>query len=93
VRINVREELDPLSFYEDTTKMTARTLLIEEIARTPESVAREMLAHLRCLLPEKTPQLPVNDHFDSYWSKLYGCMEGETWNEPVDLPFEKREDW
>jgi hypothetical protein len=73
--------------------MSARTLLIEEIARTPENVAREMLVHLRRLLPEKTPRAPVNDHFENYWSKLYGCMEGETWNEPVELPFEKREVW
>lgn len=57
------------------------------------NVAREMLAHLRRLLPEKTPTVPVNDHFENYWSKLYGCMEGETWNEPMELPFEKREAW
>ena len=74
--------------------MSARTLLIEELARAPEGVARELLNHLRQLMPANgAKSLPGQDHFDSYWSKLYGTFEGAEWNEPVELPFEKREAW
>lgn len=74
--------------------MSARTLLLQELAHVPEGVAREMLAHLRSLVPvEKGEPFAGKDHFDSYWREFYGAFEGEEWEEPKDLPFEKREDW
>jgi hypothetical protein len=73
--------------------MSARTLLIEEIARAPENVAREMLGYLRGLMPGGKPPSSDKDHFEAYWKHLYGSMEGVEWNEPAELPFEKREAW
>lgn len=73
--------------------MSARTLLIEEIARAPESVAREMLGQLRALMPRNTVPAPAKDHFEAYWRQLYGSMEGVEWDEPVELPNETREAW
>ncbi|MDI1312510.1 hypothetical protein [Prosthecobacter sp.] len=73
--------------------MSARTLLIEEIARAPESVAQEILTQLRSLMPRKNEVQPVKDHFESYWKHLYGSLEGAEWNEPVELPYETRETW
>lgn len=73
--------------------MSARTMLIEEVARVPESVAREMLAELRVRMPQKKPASAAKDHFESYWRQLYGSLEGVEWNEPVELPYELREAW
>lgn len=73
--------------------MSARTLLIEEAARAPEGVAREILAQLRALMPPKKPAPAAKDHFESYWSQLYGSLEGVEWNEPAELPYESREAW
>ncbi|WP_395744241.1 hypothetical protein [Prosthecobacter sp.] len=69
-------------------------MLIEELARAPEGVARVLLTHLRQLMPssERTNS-PGQDHFQSYWSQFYGSFEGAEWNEPAELPFEKREAW
>jgi hypothetical protein len=85
--------LDQNAFSQHHHHMSARTLLIEEAARAPESVAREILAQLRALMPRNTPPAPATDHFESYWQHLYGSMEGVEWSEPPELPFEKREAW
>jgi hypothetical protein len=61
--------------------MSARTMLIEELARAPEGVARELLTHLRQLMPANGTQgLAGQDHFESYWSQFYGAFEGAEWN-------------
>lgn len=73
--------------------MSARTQLIEEIARAPESVAREVLTQLRSLMPQKAAAPHSKDHFETYWRQLYGSMEGVEWNEPSELPYETREAW
>ncbi len=74
--------------------MSARTMLIEELARAPEGVARVLLTQLRQMMPANgTANLPGQDHFESYWSQFYGAFEGAEWNEPAELPFEKREAW
>lgn len=66
--------------------MSARTLLIEEIARVPESVARELLGQWRALMPGRKPESPAKDHFEAYWKDLYGSLEGVEWDEPAELP-------
>jgi hypothetical protein len=74
--------------------MSARTMLIEELARAPEAVARELLTQLREMMPvESSKNLAGRDHFESYWSQFYGAFEGAEWREPTELPFEKREAW
>jgi len=74
--------------------MSARTLLLEELARAPEGVTGELLAHLRKLMESKrSAAQPVKDYFESYWSQHYGSMEGVQWNEPPELPSETREAW
>lgn len=74
--------------------MSARTMLIEELARAPEGVARVLLTQLRQMMPaNSTANPPGQDHFESYWSQFYGAFEGTEWNEPTELPFEKREAW
>jgi len=74
--------------------MSARTMLIEELARAPEAVARELLVHLRKIMPvESVKNQAVQDHFESYWNQFYGAFEGAEWREPAELPFERREDW
>lgn len=74
--------------------MSARTLLLEELARAPEGVAQDLLVHLRGLMSSnKVGETAGKDHFETYWSQLYGSLEGCEWNEPADLPFEKREAW
>jgi hypothetical protein len=72
--------------------MSARTLLMEELARAPESVAHELLVHLRKLSPPD-PSAVQADYFEAYWKRLYGSLEGVEWNEPAELPFECREEW
>lgn len=73
--------------------MSARTLLAEEIARAPESVVQGLLVHLRSVLPQKLPDPPGTDYFETYWSQLYGSLKDVEWAEPAELPYEKREEW
>ena len=78
----------------DNRDMSARTQLLEELARAPEGVAGELLTYLRGLmLSKKGASEPTKDFFESYWSRHYGSMEGVEWNEPAELPFETREAW
>jgi hypothetical protein len=66
--------------------MSARTLLLEELARAPEGVAQDLLVHLRSLMSSKKVKATVGkDHFETYWNQLYGSLEGFDWNEPPDV--------
>ena len=85
--------LDLARFSQHLGNMSARTLLMEEIARAPESVAREVLGYLRGLMLNGKPPSSDQDYFESYWKDLYGSMEGAEWNEPSELPVEEREGW
>jgi hypothetical protein len=66
---------------------------MEEIARVPERVARELLEQLHALVPRSTSTAQTADHFEAYWKDLYGSLEGVEWNEPPELSFETREAW
>lgn len=74
--------------------MSARTLLLEELARAPDGVAQDLLVHLRGLMSsQKGKGAAGKDHFETYWNQLYGSLEDCEWDEPTDLPFETREAW
>jgi hypothetical protein len=76
--------------------MSARQQLIHALSTQPDSVAGALLMYLHSLPgynpPEKVPQLPV-DHWETYWSKIYGSCEGMEWDEPAEQPYEVREEW
>ena len=74
--------------------MSSRSLLMEELARAPEKVAMELLAHLRSLMPN-SPQGEGagTDYFESHWKEFYGSLEGSDWEEAPEVPFEQRESW
>ena len=76
--------------------MSAREQLQREAALLPDGVAQRLLDFLHALpASDLAPATPPSkdDYFQSYWSQWYGCCEGEEWNEPPELPFEKREIW
>ena len=73
--------------------MSAREQLKQEMAILPESVIERLLDYLHSL-PSPAPALPQNgDYFANYWSRWYGSLRDEPWDEPAELPFEKREAW
>lgn len=78
--------------------MSAKEMLAQELARQPDSIAQRLLDYLHALSPasangDSPPQPVTGGQFTSYWSRFYGAFEGETWDEPSELPNEKREDW
>ena len=79
--------------------MSVKEMLAQELARQPDSIAQRLLEYLHALSPASvvsgdSPSQPVTGgHFTSYWSRFYGAFEGEVWDEPSELPNEKREDW
>ena len=78
--------------------MSAKEMLAHELARQPDSIAQRLLEYLHALSPASgsggSPPPPVaSGHFASHWRQFYGAFEGETWDEPGELPNEKREDW
>lgn len=77
--------------------MSAYDALLKELAHQPDSVASKLLDYLHALAPETSsgnggPKTTAG-HFSIYWSRHYGAFEGEEWEEPRELPYEKREDW
>ena len=73
--------------------MSARDQLKQEMASLPESVIERLLIYLHSLPAPQTPSPLNGDHFASYWSRWYGALGDEPWDEPAELPFEKREAW
>lgn len=78
--------------------MSAKEMLAQELARQPDSIAQRLLEYLHALSPGPvgggSPPPPVaSGHFASHWSRFYGAFDGEVWEEPHELPNEKREDW
>jgi hypothetical protein len=76
--------------------MSAREQLQREAALLPEGVAQGVLDYLHHLpvrdaAPPAIP--PTADYFEAYWSHWYGKCEGQTWDEPAELPQETRETW
>ena len=73
--------------------MSARDQLKQEMTSLPEAVIERLLVYLHSL-PTSPPAMPMNgDHFTNYWSRWYGALGEELWDEPAELPFEKRETW
>jgi hypothetical protein len=78
--------------------MSAKTKLMEAVARVPETVAQTILEqiepYLRPVDSESSFHSPAdNDHFQGYWSQWYGVLQDVEWEEPADLPFEPRDTW
>lgn len=77
--------------------MSAYEALLQELASQPDSVSRKLLDYLHAIAPDPGEQqgaAPVaGGHFSRYWSRHYGAFEGEDWDEPGELPFERREEW
>lgn len=78
--------------------MSAKEMLAQELARQPDSIAQRLLDYLHALSPASanggsSSQPLSGGHFASHWSRFYGAFEGEAWDEPHELPNEKREDW
>ncbi|MCI0534845.1 MAG: hypothetical protein L0Z50_06430 [Verrucomicrobiales bacterium] len=77
--------------------MSAYEALLQELARQPDSVAQKLLDYLHGLALGPAPKSGASGgasaHFLTYWSRFYGAFEGEEWEEPRDLPYEKREEW
>ncbi len=78
--------------------MSAKEMLAQELARQPESIAQRLLEYLHALSPASSngssvPHPTTDGHFANYWSRYYGAFDGEAWDEPRELPNEKREDW
>ncbi|MEK7675056.1 MAG: hypothetical protein AAB676_04360 [Verrucomicrobiota bacterium] len=78
--------------------MSAHEALQKELVRQPESVAQKLLDYLHALTPQTAPEhnsaaRGTGGHFSTYWSRFYGAFEGEEWEEPRELPCEKREEW
>lgn len=76
--------------------MQAREILAEELQHQPEAIAYKLLDYLHSLSPtpipsQKSSSSEQTDYFISYWSRFYGAFE--QWDEPFELPAEKREDW
>lgn len=82
---------------EQSSGMSAYEALLKELAGQPDSIARKLLDYLHAIAPTPTQQNGVSPaaggHFSRYWSCYYGAFEGEEWDEPCELPFEKREEW
>ena len=76
--------------------MSSREVLVEELRRQPDAVARKLLDYLHALVPESAQNgaatLPQGN-FATYWNRYYGAFDGEVWEEPPELPAEKREEW
>mgnify|MGYP000974470930 CR=1 FL=1 len=76
--------------------MSARDILLYELQRQPDSVASKLLEYLHTLVPETSQTggpSPERSDFSSHWNRFYGAFEGEPWEEPAELPVEKREEW
>lgn len=78
--------------------MSAKEMLAQELARQPDSIAQRLLEYLHALSPESVsggslPRPVASGHFASHWRQFYGAFDGESWEEPKELPNEKREDW
>ncbi len=89
--------VDPPLRAKHRERMSAIETLIHELQGQPEAVARKALDYLRGL-PEwqnsdGVKTRPAAGCFDSYWREFYGAFEGEPWEEPPELPAERRESW
>jgi len=76
--------------------MSAREALLQELARQPDDVAQKLLDYLRALTPNHGSAASGGEtggHFAAYWKRYYGAFEGQEWEEPAELPPEKREEW
>lgn len=77
--------------------MSARQQLIQDLANQPDNVAGLLLTYLHSLpsyISTEKPQQPsTENHWDTYWSKIYGSCQGMEWDEPAEQKFEVREEW
>lgn len=77
--------------------MSAREELLQALPNQPEKVAGQVLMYLHSLpdyvAPEKPAEPATVDHWENYWSKVYGSCEGMEWDEPEEQEFEIREEW
>jgi len=76
--------------------MSTRQQLIEELNRQPEHVAGQLLIYLHSLpgcAVARAESTRGEDHWRSYWSKVYGSCAGMEWDEPVEQPAEMRDEW
>jgi hypothetical protein len=74
--------------------MSSRSVLIEEVSRQPEAVAQKLLDYLHALVPSSVGSgAGQPGQFAAHWSRYYGALEGQEWDEAPELPAEKREDW
>ena len=74
--------------------MSAREQLQREASLLPEGVVQHLLDYLHGLPATKKSEAPSKgDYFESYWSRWYGSCEGQSWDEPPELPVEIREVW
>jgi len=78
--------------------MSTRDALIQEILKQPEPLLRELRHYLAFLVehqenganetPTRAEAWPA-----SYFEKTAGAFAGEPFERPLQLPFEKREEW
>ena len=76
--------------------MSVREILLKELARQPDEVAQKLLDYLHALTPQRGSAAhggETGGHFAAYWNRYYGALEGKEWEEPTELPIEKREEW
>lgn len=89
--------IDRSSGREHNGGMSALETLIHELQGQPEMVARKALDYARSLPEWKgnagVPAQPGLGYFNSHWREFYGAFEGEPWEEPPELPAERREPW
>lgn len=75
--------------------MSARDALLRELARQPDDVAQKLLDYLHAMSDRSAPGAGAasDGHFATYWKQYYGALEGEQWEEPLELPPERRDEW
>ena len=54
----------------DSNDMSSQEMLIEEIKRQPELVAREILHYLKSLEQQRQPEIPMDNLVADTWEKL-----------------------
>ena len=83
-------------YAEKMVAMSDRETLLQELKDEPDEIARKLLEYLHTLKAgsrQLASQERAMGQFEKYWKRYYGALEGAAWDEPGELPPEKREDW